>query len=105
MSVFDAKSVGRKSGVASVLSMSTVTNVKVVLRVRPLSDKDRGASEELCLTQHDDAVSIAPPGSDLDKAKSFSFDKVLWTDSTQDDMYRFVACGWRGMRCVTVELV
>ena len=100
MSVFDAKSVGRKSGVASVLSASNVMNVKVLLRVRPLSDKDRSASEELCLTQHDDAVSIAPPGSDLDKAKSFQFDKVLWTDSTQEDTYRFALHSMLRHACV-----
>lgn len=108
-SVFDiptAKSVlGRKSviGGGSVLSAATSVNVKAVVRVRPPNRKETDASDQMCLDKHEDSCSIRPPGADADKAKSYNFDKVYWTDAGQEVMYR-CAVGL-GVACVSVVVL
>lgn len=102
MSVFD-QSVGggRKSALGSVLSQSTITNVKTVVRVRPPTRKELETSAEFCLDRHGNSCSIRPPGGDVEKSKNFDFDRVLWVDSSQEETYLYVsACMMIGSAAV-----
>jgi hypothetical protein len=78
----------RKSIIGSVLSASSTVNVRAVVRVRPPTKRELDHSEQMCVTVEGGSVTITPPGSDSDKAKSYSFDKVYPATTKQEEIYR-----------------
>ena len=57
------------------------SNVRVVIRIRPLSPKERLSNARTCLTTIDGASIICPPD------KTFSYDSVLEQASSQTDVF------------------
>ena len=60
---------------------SNESNVRVVIRIRPLSPKERLSNARVCLTTVDNNSIICPPD------KTFSYDSVLESISSQIDVF------------------
>ena len=60
---------------------SNESNVRVVIRIRPLSPKERLSDARVCLTTVDSNSIICPPD------KTFSYDSVLESVSSQIDVF------------------
>lgn len=84
---------GRKSTVSSVLSASSSVQVRVAVRIRPLSSRETDSTSQQCLEVHEDSCSIRPPDDDSDKSKTFNFDRVYGPEATQETLYRCVGRG------------
>jgi hypothetical protein len=71
---------------------STNTNVKVFVRARP-PDENAQAIETF-LTRSGDSRKISikdPDPSNKHSEVTFKFDRIFWTDTTQDDIFESVA--------------
>jgi hypothetical protein len=79
----------RKSVIGSVLSASSTVNVRAVVRLRPPTKRELDHSEQNCVVVEGNIVTIAPPGGDSDKAKTYSYDKVYQETTKQEELYRY----------------
>ncbi|KAF8796903.1 kinesin-like protein KIF3A [Argiope bruennichi] len=69
-------------------------NIKVVLRCRPMNESEKSANYRniVEVNQVEGSVTLSNPnGSEYDPPKTFTFDTVFGTDSTQLDVYNLAA--------------
>ena len=67
--------------------------VRVVVRIRPLSEKERQDGRKVVVTTNEDRgeIRIAPPGEGSEDPKTFTFDRVYGTNCTQRQIYDHTA--------------
>lgn len=70
-----------------------VENVRVVIRVRPLSKKEKAETYQniVSVDRTENVIILNKPGTVNEKSKSFKFDYIFPEDSTQMDLYRYIA--------------
>ncbi|KAF2884409.1 hypothetical protein ILUMI_21788 [Ignelater luminosus] len=70
-----------------------IENVRVVIRVRPLSKKEQteGYQNIVVVDRTENVIILSKPGTLNEKSKSFKFDYIFPEDSTQMDLYRHIA--------------
>ena len=73
--------------------MPKAVNVKVAVRCRPLSrrERERGALEIVSIEDGKTVFIEAPKDADKDKKKQFTFDHSYFTDTTQQQVYDDIA--------------
>jgi hypothetical protein len=68
--------------------MSASQNVQVCVRIRPLTANELLADATECVfTMLDEPVVAVGSGNSFQAKRSFTFDSVLGTDSTQEQLY------------------
>ncbi|XP_048589279.1 kinesin-like protein KIF3A [Nematostella vectensis] len=71
-------------------------NVRVVVRCRPLNEKEKGSGCKMCVNVDEGTGSIAvtpPGGRSSEPPKKFTFDRVFNVDCKQTDVYTDAARG------------
>ncbi|KAK4871761.1 hypothetical protein RN001_015885 [Aquatica leii] len=73
--------------------LDEIENVRVVIRVRPLSKKEQieGYQSIVVVDRVENVITLTKPGTINGKTKSFKFDYIFPEDSTQMDLYRHIA--------------
>lgn len=70
-----------------------IENVRVVIRVRPLSKKEqiKGNQNIVVVDRTENVITLTKPDTVNGKSKSFKFDYIFPEDCTQMDLYRLIA--------------
>ncbi|XP_065165361.1 kinesin-like protein KIF3A [Atheta coriaria] len=70
-----------------------VENVRVIIRIRPMSKKDHaeGNLDIIELDDEESVLTLTKPTGGHEKTKTFKFDHVFGTDCTQMEIYRHIA--------------
>lgn len=69
-------------------------SVKVVVRCRPLNDREKALGSRMVLTMdlHRCQCFIVKPGATDEPPKQFTFDGTYFIDQTTEQMYNEIAC-------------
>lgn len=82
-----------RSSSAAVKTASDEENVRVIVRIRPLSkvEEEKGCRDIVSVDRTENSITVHNPVPEGGTPKSFRFDAVFATDSTQAELFNQVA--------------